>query len=126
MSEPAAPSVPIDVIRRELERAVDQTSLRQVAREVGLSPRGLSLVMGGSRVLRKTGRKLRDWYVRRAVEVGPSAELAAAALDILLEGVARSEREYAADMVVSVLQTAHRKGETAPPAWIEALSKPRT
>jgi hypothetical protein len=125
VSEPAAPSVPIDVIRRELERAVDQTSLRQVAREVGLSPRGLSLVMAGSRTLRKTSRKLRDWYVRRAAVVGPSPELAAAALDILLEGLGSVGREHAAVAILGVIESMHRSEDAPPPSWLDGVRERR-
>src|SRR5688500_1639153 len=42
--------VPLAVLRQAIERWVEKTSLRQAARETGMSPTGLRKVLSGSRV----------------------------------------------------------------------------
>jgi hypothetical protein len=57
-------SVPVttDEIRAALWRYLDGESLRQTAREVGMSPTGLSNFLNGAQPYTPTVRKLRKWY----------------------------------------------------------------
>ena len=68
MSEPSGPFVPLDVLRRALRLAIDHTSLRQVAREVGMSPRGLGRAVEFTEPRKSTLVKFRNWYARHEGE----------------------------------------------------------
>ncbi len=77
----------IPAIRAAVIERVERTSLRDVARQVGMTPSGLAKFMNGSEPYRKTIRKLEGWYVRWRArsedERLPSPETVAAAIRIL-------------------------------------------
>ncbi|HYH78766.1 MAG TPA: hypothetical protein VEX86_03195 [Longimicrobium sp.] len=52
----------IDKIRQALGAHLDQVSLRQAAREVGMSPTGLSNFLRGTQPYMPTVGKLGSWY----------------------------------------------------------------
>ncbi len=116
------PDVPVspERLRRAVIRAVLSTSLRQVARDVGMSPTGLdNYVLGITEPYPKTRRKLEEWYVRSAAgQEGISAVTAAAALTLLLDGIAPELVDRARERVVEAVRAAHREGGTSPPAWV--------
>ena len=58
----------IELIRAALWRHVQKESLRRAAREVGMSPTGLSNFLHGSTPQRPTLRKLVAWHMAHAVE----------------------------------------------------------
>ena len=51
----------VDAVRR----CVDETSIRAVADEIGMSPSGLHVLLGGSKPHPATRQKLVLWYVER-------------------------------------------------------------
>jgi len=55
-------SVTADEIRAALWAYLEVASLRQTAREVGMSPTGLSNFLNGAKPYTPTVRKLRTWY----------------------------------------------------------------
>jgi len=79
-----------DEIRTAIQAHIDRTSLRQVAREIGMSPSGLDKFVAGSKPYPKTLRKLKGWYRRHS---GPGEY--EAELDALLArlGLAPGTRE---------------------------------
>lgn len=122
MSEPSRSYMSLEVVRDAVKRAVAQRSLRQVAREVGLSPRGLTLFLEGNRSQSGTALKLRDWYVLHgAAAVGVSGDTAAASLEQLLDGLEDGDREQGRMMILGVLDMLHRRRRKTPPPWIEDL-----
>ncbi|HEX8694384.1 MAG TPA: hypothetical protein VF746_18325 [Longimicrobium sp.] len=124
MSEPSGSIVSLDVLRRVFRLAIDRTSLRQVAREVGISPRGLALFLKGSQPHRATLVKFRNWYARYApVVVGVSADVAAVSLANLLEGLDGTDREYGVLVITGVVETLHRRRENDPPDWIDGVRR---
>jgi hypothetical protein len=86
---PAGPEQQLmPIIRTEVRERIERTSLRAVARQIGITASGLLKFAAGSQPYRKTIRKLEAWYVRqpgRTPERGesPSAETVAAAIRIL-------------------------------------------
>ncbi|HEX8674698.1 MAG TPA: hypothetical protein VF710_22545 [Longimicrobium sp.] len=106
-------------MRQAVTRAVLNTSLRQVARDVGMSPSGLDkYLMGISEPYSQTRRKLEEWYVRDAVaHDGISDATATAALTLLLDGVAAGLVARTRHRITEAVVAAHRDGGTAPPAW---------
>jgi hypothetical protein len=122
MSEPSRPYVSLEVVREAVKRAVGQRSLRRVAREVGLSPRGLTLFLEGNRSQSGTALKLRDWYVMHgAAAVGVSGDTAAASLNQLLDGLEDADREQGMIMILGTLDMLYRRRKKTPPPWIEDL-----
>lgn len=113
-------------VRQAVSRAVLRTSLRQVAREVGMSPTGLDrYVLGLTEPYPRTRRKLEEWYVRSAADQeGISDFTAAAALTLLLDGIAPERVEGTREQITQAVRAAHSDGGTRPPAWLEQIGTP--
>jgi hypothetical protein len=85
ITTPAANQV-VSALRAAVVHRIERTSLRQVAREVGVSPSGLDKFVNGATPYQKTRRKLEAWSTRRAasdLSEDPSPETVAGALRIL-------------------------------------------
>jgi len=63
--DPAAFARQVAEIRATLRRHLDEVSLRQAAREVGMSATGLSKFLGGAEPYIRTVGKLRAWHAAR-------------------------------------------------------------
>ena len=121
MLPPSRP-VRVDELRDAARRAVEVSSLRQVAREIGLSAPGLSSFLEGASPRRGTVRKLQAWYVRRSTAgTDVSEETARAALDLLVDSLTERKRGKVQRMILDVLGEAHRRGGTEPPPWLDVL-----
>lgn len=115
-----APHVPMQRVREAVLRAVDQTSLRHVAREAGMSPPGLRHFMDGGEPMRPTARKLVEWYVREAAQRHELDEdTANAALSLLVERLPAAEAEDARERIRTMLRETYRKADTLPPDWLK-------
>lgn len=82
----AAELAMVPTLRAAAQNRVEQTSLRAVARGVGMTPSGLSKFLEGGEPLRRTIRLLEAWYVRSQADSAdgiPSAASAAAAIRVL-------------------------------------------
>lgn len=76
----------VPTLRAAALRRIESTSLRHVAREIGVSPSGLDKFVNGAAPYQKTRRKLEAWNIRRAareLSEDPSPETVAGALRIL-------------------------------------------
>lgn len=115
--------IPVDAIRREAELARDAASLRQIAREVGITPMGLRyfLLQQGKQQAR-TFRKLNEWYVRRMATRPPEGEdQARAALTILAGFYPQAERFRVLNGFLDSMEREFRDSGMEPPAWIAKL-----
>src|SRR5829696_4863004 len=56
----------VETLREAARTFMDATSLRQAARDIGMSPTGLRGFLDGAAPYVKTERKLRAWYLREA------------------------------------------------------------
>lgn len=112
-------------LREALERWVQKTSLRQAARETGMSPTGLRKVLSGSRVHASTQRKLLMWYVRHVAQNAgaalPDPETATAALALLTEGIPAAQRRTLVEAFVRGVDRAYRGAGIPVPPWVEAV-----
>jgi hypothetical protein len=116
---------PVDAIRQAARLATEATSLRAVARAVGMSPMGLKHFLEGRRPYSATLRKLNVWFVQHSVQqTGFTEDAARAALTILLDGIPDAGRGRAAAMVLDDLWRTHREFGSRPPAWLTALREP--
>jgi hypothetical protein len=117
--------LPLAVLRQALERWVEKTSLRQAARETGMSPTGLRKVLSGSRVHASTERKLLTWYLRHLAQQGDwgalDADTAAAALALLTEGLLPGTRRSLVSAFLERIEKAYRDAGLTVPAWVQTL-----
>lgn len=110
--------VTVDVLRTAVRRAVEATSLRGVARDIGMSAPGLQHFLDGGTPFRRTLRNLMAWYTREsATRREISDETVHAALAILLEGVPPEARAEMERKVIAVLRSAYSEQGLKPPGW---------
>ena len=123
----ASPSIAasIQALRQAARLYVDATSLRNAAREIGMSPTGLRGFIEGADPYLKTKRRLTEWYVReletRSAEL--TAESARTALSLLLKHYPPARRDEAAAEVLVVLDHWCRTTETPQPGWLGELQE---
>ena len=117
--------VPLDAIRREAGLARDASSLRAVAREVGVTPMGLRAFLNNEGTPQaRTVRKLNQWYARRMSTRLPEGEdEARAALTILAGYYPDRERQAVILDVLDSLERRFRAGGHQPPSWLDKLRR---
>ena len=93
----------LEVLRGALARSVQMYGLRKTAREVSMSPAGLSRLVEGGQVYSQTLRKLRAWRATWELHHGSPDEAAETAMRVLLEGVRPDRRSDAAGRLREVL-----------------------
>jgi hypothetical protein len=112
----------VDVIREAARLAVEATSLRAVARAIGMSPMGLKHFLAGTRPYRATERKLIAWYVVYQTESGGfSIETVRSSLEVLTEGIPIAQRERAQGRLLDEVRGVHEALGTRPPGWLRLL-----
>src|SRR4051812_24617101 len=109
---------------REMAAArVDNTSLRGVAREIGMSPTGLKKFLMGTAPYSPTLRRLRKWYLQYAAL--PSGEVtyqdASAALVVLTHDLSPDPRRDASDCVLDCLARGYDATGRSRPRWVAEL-----
>lgn len=109
---------------REVAAAqVENTSLRQVAREMGMSPTGLKKFLDGTSPYAPTVRRLRNWYVRFAAgqPSGVGLEDAGAAVSVLVHDLNVESRRWAALQVLDAVGSGYARNGKPRPAWLSEL-----
>jgi transcriptional regulator with XRE-family HTH domain len=114
----------ISAIRTAATRHVAETSLRHVAREIGMSPSGLSnFLQRVNTPYGKTRAKLLAWFSRSGWLHLDSSEAAAhAALSLLVNGLPAHGREDAQRGIVELIRRAHADHHSVAPNWLPRLS----
>jgi hypothetical protein len=104
---------------------VEHTSLRGVAREIGMSPTGLKKFLLGTAPYSPTLRRLRRWYVHHA-EL-PSGELehrdAEAAIALLTHDLPAAARRDTANDVLDCLGRGYDAADRPRPRWVAELRR---
>jgi hypothetical protein len=110
-------------VREVAAARVENTSLRGVAREIGMSPMGLRNFLHGTEPYSPTLRRLRSWYVRyAAVQSGTvGMEDATAALAVLVHDLTPAPRRQAAITVLDAVGRGYEQIGVAKPAWVHEL-----
>lgn len=99
--------VPIDRIVDQARLRSQSTSVRKVAKEIGMSPAGLTKVLEGSTPHNATRRKLEDWFVRYSAESESySADAIEAALAILLRQVPEEDQDSVRSEILKAISRA--------------------
>lgn len=116
----------VDAIREAARLAVEATSLRAVARAIGMSPMGLKHFLAGTRPYRATERKLTAWYVVYQTESGGfSVDTVRSSLEVLTEGIPIDRRERAQGRLLDEVRGVYEELETRPPDWLRLLLEER-
>lgn len=115
--------VPLDRLREAVEDSVAASSLRGVAREVGMSPSGLQKFRDGATPYSSTRRKLEHWFMREAARREPADDAVPvlAALQLLTSGLPESERVRVAAQLIDEVESAYRARRLSAPPWIGAV-----
>ena len=115
--------MPLDVIRREAERARDAGSLRAVAGEVGMSAMWLSgFIEGLHKPQESTIRKLNLWYAQRMATRVPEGEAEARSALVVLGGLyPQKSRARAQRRILDAVEQGFRDSRMDPPAWLATL-----
>jgi hypothetical protein len=112
-------AAPLARLREAVERQVSARSLRNAARQVGMSPTGLQKFLAGTTPSVATCRKLERWAFDRAAAGEPvSAEIALAVLRVLVDALPPRRHAEALDRLLAVLERGH--ADAAPPWLVEA------
>jgi hypothetical protein len=102
---------------------VESTSLRSVAREIGMSPTGLKKFLMGTAPYSPTVRRLRRWYLQYAAL--PAAQVsyqdASNALVVLVHDLSPEPRREVADCVLECLARGYDASERSRPDWVGEL-----
>lgn len=128
MREPTSPDPRMQTVKHLRETAqsrVDNTSLRSVAREIGMSPTGLKKFLQGTAPYSPTLRRLRNWYVQyAAVQSGNVHEQdAAAALGILVHDLSPDPRRQTAACLLDCVGRGYDQNGKARPEWVSVLAE---
>jgi hypothetical protein len=110
-------------LREAAAARVENTSLRGVAREVGMSPTGLRKFLNGTAPYSLTVRRLRKWYLQygatSAAEV--TYHEASAALLMLTHDLRPDARRQASDCVLECLARGYDAIGRERPGWLAEL-----
>ncbi len=111
-------------IRQTAELRVQETSLRQVAYRIGLSPMGLKKFLDGASPYEVNRRKLSDWFVReqgRRNVPAPDPSVAVIALGLVLRDLPSPLRRESVEPVVQLLESLYGRSQAPRPAWLDGL-----
>lgn len=120
------PEVDIDTVRDLANRRADATSVRHVAREIGMRHTALTKFLSGSEPYAKTRIPLCEWYLRVRKSVSASGRRPAGEdppdvsghLDALLTDLRGEARTEARLRIVGALAQAYRRMGMEEPAWL--------
>ncbi|WP_420129175.1 hypothetical protein [Longimicrobium sp.] len=116
--------IPLEVLRDFVRTRAEDTSIRQVAIDMGLGRTTLHSFIGAQtsphpRVRRKIALSYLNW-----LQAAPDMDLVrpyAAALGVLTEGMPERQREGAVEIVLDGLELGFCGDGESPPRWLEAL-----
>lgn len=121
----AAPGDPaMDRLRDAVRAVAENTSLRKVARDIGMSASGLKKFLEGAAPYSPTRRRLRRWLVQHSGAQHGRVELpeANAALRVLIHDLTPDSRRTTAGRMVECLRLGYEESGKAPPAWLAELA----
>lgn len=106
-------------IRSALGREIETSSLREVARQVGMTPTGLGGFLDGSVPYGPTLTRLRDWYYRWRNGAGLTTDDVEAVVQRLLRWL--PDPAAGVPSVIDVIANLHRAANIAAPPWLGEL-----
>src|SRR5215212_10136624 len=117
MSDRAVTS--LERLRETVALRVQATSLRTVARQVGMSPAGLEKFLAGETPYSRSRQRLQEWWVREASR--PRSDLTAGGVEVAIGALVRDlppeHRVEAIRRVVQSLRRVYDLQRGAAPEW---------
>jgi lambda repressor-like predicted transcriptional regulator len=119
------PPTSITRLREAVTIRVQATSLRSVARQVGMSPSGLDKFLAGGMPYQKSRRKLFDWLHRERANLGADLTVdgIAAALGSLVRDLPPDRRERALHSLLDTLNVLYAEHSETPPPWLGEITQ---
>jgi hypothetical protein len=105
--------------RSALRQAIARSTLRAVARDVGMSPSGLQKFLDGTNPYGKTRERLRMWYFREAGFSGYAVEDAAYILRRLVGTLPTPD--YGVAGLLDAVDTAYQREGMRAPEWVRLV-----
>ena len=116
------PPTSLERMRESVAIRVQATSLRAVARQVGMSPTGLEKFLRGGTPYARSRQKLHDWWMREGST--PRAEVTSEGVSVALGALVRDlappfRDEAVRDLLRTLLAAYASRGPV--PAWLDEL-----
>lgn len=108
--------VSVPRLREAAQARVAASSLSAAAREIGVTHRGLSVFLSGSKPQPKTLVKLRRWYREQIEEAEGPPISSAEAVRTLVRGIAPAQRAGAVEKLTAYVRLLHAEAGAHPPA----------
>lgn len=118
------PLTSLERMRETVALRVQVTSLRAVARQVGMSPSGLEKFLSGGTPYARSRQKLQDWWEREGSR--PRSEVSPEGIEVAVGALVRDLppefRAEAVQRLIAALREVYREQDAAFPPWLDALS----
>ena len=115
----------LERLRETVALRVQATSLRTVARQVGMSPAGLEKFLAGETPYSRSRQRLQEWWVREASK--PRTDLTLEGVEVAIGALVRDlppeHRVEAIGRVVGELRRLYRAEGVAEPPWLAQLAE---
>jgi len=114
----------LERLRETVAPRVRATSLRTVAREMGMSPAALEAFLAGETPDAASRERLEAWWAREAATPPDlSAEGVEVAIGALVRDLPAEHRVMAIRRVVAALRRVYREQGAPAPAWLAGLAE---
>lgn len=115
----------LERLRESVATRVEATSLRSVARQVGMSPSGLEKFLCGGTPYARSRQKLQDWWVREGQR--PRTDLSGEGMEVAVAALVRDvppeQRAPALKRLLDSLRGLYEAEMGICPPWLDALAE---
>ncbi|GIW52269.1 MAG: hypothetical protein KatS3mg081_1624 [Gemmatimonadales bacterium] len=121
---PAIPTVPAALLRARLEHELGAVSLRQAAREIGLSPNAIKNFLAGAEPRRTTRVKIERWLASRPEKprtegLGHFVRL----LQQITPDLGERDTRHLGRELSRLLLDTYRRNRLPPPRWVREIAR---
>lgn len=114
----------LERLRESVAMRVQATSLRSVARQVGMSPSGLEKFLSGGTPYTRSRQKLQEWWTREGHQ--PRSDMSAEGMEVVMAALVRDlppeSRGPTMQRLVRSLRGLYETQSAVCPPWLEELS----
>ncbi|HET7228839.1 MAG TPA: hypothetical protein VFJ16_02420 [Longimicrobium sp.] len=118
------PLTSLERLRETVALRVQATSLRAVARQVGMSPSGLEKFLSGGTPYSRSRQKLQDWWEREGSR--PRNEVSPEGIEVAVGALVRDLppefRAEAVQRLIAALRDVYDEQGAAFPPWLDTLA----